>query len=218
MRSARGRPACSRLLPICGGCIADYGSITSGRPFTQSLDERRCLRIGDESSSRQTQPTRPAHSSRFRRRTRRFWRTSATGCTCTSASSRSFEGGSFRLADGALDFEKLERYVLARLASWPRTRQKLTRTPLVRRPVWVDDRRFRPEEHIRRETLRGGRRRGCAEGAGRAMSFRGRSTGRGRCGRRRSSTGSTMARSLSSSRRTTRRSTASRAWTSSARC
>jgi diacylglycerol O-acyltransferase / wax synthase len=67
-----------------------------------------------------------------------------------------FEGGSFRLAGGGLDFEKLERYVLARLASWPRMHQKLTRTPVARRPVWIDDRRFRPEEHTRRVTLEAG--------------------------------------------------------------
>ena len=67
-----------------------------------------------------------------------------------------FEGGSFRLAAGALDFEKLERYAIARLARWPRTRQKLTRTPLVRRPVWIDDHRFRAEAHIRREMLAAG--------------------------------------------------------------
>ena len=67
-----------------------------------------------------------------------------------------FEGTSFRVGDGALDFEKLERYMLARLTGWQRTRQKLTRTPLFRRPVWIDDRRFRSERHIFRATLEAG--------------------------------------------------------------
>ena len=67
-----------------------------------------------------------------------------------------FEGTSFRSPGGALDFEKLERYVLARLTGWQRTRQKLARTPLFRRPVWIDDRDFRPEQHLRRVTLPAG--------------------------------------------------------------
>jgi diacylglycerol O-acyltransferase len=64
-----------------------------------------------------------------------------------------FEDTSFRAAGGALDFEKLERYMLASLTGWRRTRQKLARTPLFHRPVWIDDRRFRAEEHIRRVSL-----------------------------------------------------------------
>ena len=67
-----------------------------------------------------------------------------------------FESTSFRSASGALDFDMFERYVLARFASWTRSRQKLARTPLVRRPVWIDDRHFHPEAHIRRVTLESG--------------------------------------------------------------
>ena len=46
--------------------------------------------------------------------------------------------------------------MLARLTGWQRTRQKLARTPLFRRPVWIDDRDFRPEQHLRRVTLPAG--------------------------------------------------------------
>ena len=67
-----------------------------------------------------------------------------------------FEGASFRTSTGLLDFEKLERYILARFTSWTRSRQKLARTPIAHRPVWIDDRRFRPEAHIRRVTLEAG--------------------------------------------------------------
>ena len=67
-----------------------------------------------------------------------------------------FESTSFRLAEGGLDFDKFERYILARFTSWTRSRQKLVRTPIARRPVWIDDRRFRPEAHIRRVTLEAG--------------------------------------------------------------
>lgn len=67
-----------------------------------------------------------------------------------------FEDASFRRPGGRLDFDKLDRYVLAGLADWPRTRQRLARTPIAHRPVWIDDRRFRPEGHIRRVTLEAG--------------------------------------------------------------
>jgi WS/DGAT/MGAT family acyltransferase len=67
-----------------------------------------------------------------------------------------FEGTSFRTAGGAFDFEKLERYVLARFTAWERSRQKLTRTPIFHRPVWIDDRRFRPDQHLRRVVLEQG--------------------------------------------------------------
>lgn len=67
-----------------------------------------------------------------------------------------FEDASFRRAGGGLDFEKLDRYMLARLADWPRTRQRLARTPLVRRPVWIDHRHFRSAAHISHVTLEPG--------------------------------------------------------------
>ena len=43
--------------------------------------------------------------------------------------------------------------MIGRLARWPRWRQRIARTPLFRRPVWIDDPRFRPRAHIRRVTL-----------------------------------------------------------------
>lgn len=67
-----------------------------------------------------------------------------------------FESTSFRLAGGGLDFDKFERYILARFTAWTRSRQKLARTPIARRPVWIDARGFRPEAHVRRVTLEPG--------------------------------------------------------------
>ncbi len=60
-----------------------------------------------------------------------------------------FEDGAFRLPDGRLDVALLRSYIASRLPKVPRCRQRLARTTLLRRPIWVDDQRFRIEDRVR---------------------------------------------------------------------
>ena len=59
-----------------------------------------------------------------------------------------FETGPFAAADGSLDVRRLRRHVAARLDRAPRLRQRLVRTPLEGRMLWVDDERFDLEAHV----------------------------------------------------------------------
>jgi WS/DGAT/MGAT family acyltransferase len=54
---------------------------------------------------------------------------------------------------GALDVDRIERYVASRLHRMPRYRQKLAWTPLERHPVWVDDASFNLKYHVRYTSL-----------------------------------------------------------------
>ena len=64
-----------------------------------------------------------------------------------------FEQGPLATAQGALDAERLGKYVESRLHLLPRYRRKLAFTPLERHPVWVDDERFDLSYHLRRAGL-----------------------------------------------------------------
>jgi WS/DGAT/MGAT family acyltransferase len=69
-----------------------------------------------------------------------------------------FEKGPLAGEDGSLDLRRLRHHVAARLDRAPRLRQRLARTPLEGRMLWVDDGRFDLEAHFRSRRL--GRRAG----------------------------------------------------------
>jgi diacylglycerol O-acyltransferase len=69
------------------------------------------------------------------------------------ASTQIHEAGPLRAADGSLEIERLQEYVLSRLHLIPRYRQKLDSTPLEGRPVWVDDANFNILYHVRHARL-----------------------------------------------------------------
>lgn len=64
-----------------------------------------------------------------------------------------FEAGPLLDERGALDVERIERYVASRLHRMPRYRQRLAWTPLERHPVWVDDASFNLKYHVRYTSL-----------------------------------------------------------------
>ena len=58
------------------------------------------------------------------------------------------EAAGFSDHGGRLDVAAIRRELAERLGSVERLRQKPWRSPLLRRPVWVDDPEFRPEQHV----------------------------------------------------------------------
>jgi diacylglycerol O-acyltransferase / wax synthase len=60
-----------------------------------------------------------------------------------------FEPGTLRAPSGALDFDRITRYMESRLALIPRCRQRIERVPILRAPGWVDDPDFDVHNHIR---------------------------------------------------------------------
>jgi WS/DGAT/MGAT family acyltransferase len=60
-----------------------------------------------------------------------------------------FEKGPLATDDGSLDVGRLRDHVAARLDRAPRFRQRLARTPLEGRMLWIDDDRFDLEAHVR---------------------------------------------------------------------
>lgn len=64
-----------------------------------------------------------------------------------------FEAAPLQDAQGALDVERIERFVLSRLHRLPRYRQRLAATPLEQHPIWVDDERFNVRYHLRYSSL-----------------------------------------------------------------
>ncbi len=63
------------------------------------------------------------------------------------------EAGPLRCADGRLDIDRIEEYVLSRLDDIPRYRQRLARTPIEGHPVWIDDGNFNIRYHLRHSRL-----------------------------------------------------------------
>lgn len=64
-----------------------------------------------------------------------------------------FEAGPLRTADGGIDAGLYKRAIDAVLHLIPRYRQRLMWTPIEHRPVWVDDREFNIDYHIRHTAL-----------------------------------------------------------------
>ena len=64
-----------------------------------------------------------------------------------------FEGGPLATPEGGADYAKIRRIVEARLPELPRLRTKLRRVPIENHPVWVDDREFNLDYHLRQSSL-----------------------------------------------------------------
>ncbi len=69
------------------------------------------------------------------------------------ASTQVFEIGPLRTADGGVDAEAIRKAIGAQLHLIPRYRQKLAKTPIEGRPVWVDDPAFNLDYHVRHTSL-----------------------------------------------------------------
>lgn len=64
-----------------------------------------------------------------------------------------FESGPLGTSHGGVDFEAIRESIAARLHQVPRYRRKLRRIPFENHPVWVDDREFSLEYHVRHTSL-----------------------------------------------------------------
>jgi WS/DGAT/MGAT family acyltransferase len=64
-----------------------------------------------------------------------------------------FEAGPLRTANGELDFDRIRASVEGALPYTPRFRQKLASVPISGHAVWVDDRRFNLDYHVRHTSL-----------------------------------------------------------------
>ncbi len=60
-----------------------------------------------------------------------------------------FEAGMFRNEDGAIDLVAFQRYIESRMPFVPECHQKLARTPITHREIWIDDPDFAIERHVR---------------------------------------------------------------------
>jgi WS/DGAT/MGAT family acyltransferase len=64
-----------------------------------------------------------------------------------------FEATPLRQANGAIDFDRICRYVESRLHRIPRYRQRILTVPIEGDPIWVDDPRFNLQYHVRHTHL-----------------------------------------------------------------
>ncbi|MFT4570635.1 MAG: diacylglycerol O-acyltransferase [Hyphomicrobiaceae bacterium] len=64
-----------------------------------------------------------------------------------------FKSGGLRNADGGIDIDRVRDYVASRLHLIPRYRQIIRYIPFEQHPVWVDDRHFNLEYHVRHTCL-----------------------------------------------------------------
>jgi WS/DGAT/MGAT family acyltransferase len=64
-----------------------------------------------------------------------------------------FDAAPLRNASGILDFERIRALIEATLDESPRFRQRLERVPILGHPVWVDDRSFNLDYHLRHTAL-----------------------------------------------------------------
>jgi WS/DGAT/MGAT family acyltransferase len=69
------------------------------------------------------------------------------------AATQIYEAGHLRTPQGGIDIEKFRSTMESLLHLIPRYRQKLKWIPFENHPVWVDDRRFKLEYHIRHTSL-----------------------------------------------------------------
>jgi WS/DGAT/MGAT family acyltransferase len=69
------------------------------------------------------------------------------------AGTQVFEAGPLGTADGGVDIEAIKRATESVMHLIPRYRQRLAWIPVERHPVWVDDRQFNLDYHIRHTSL-----------------------------------------------------------------
>jgi WS/DGAT/MGAT family acyltransferase len=63
------------------------------------------------------------------------------------------DAGPLATRDGGVDIARIREFIGARLHRIPRYRQRVAYTPLRRRPIWIDDRHFKVEFHVRHTAL-----------------------------------------------------------------
>ncbi len=64
-----------------------------------------------------------------------------------------FDADPIRTSAGGIDIDRVRNYVASRLHQMPRYRQRIARIPLENHPVWIDDRRFNLDYHVRHTAL-----------------------------------------------------------------
>jgi WS/DGAT/MGAT family acyltransferase len=69
------------------------------------------------------------------------------------AATQIFEAGPLKTPDGGIDIQAFKRAIAAVLHLIPRYRQRLAWVPIENHPVWVDDRHFNLDYHIRHTAL-----------------------------------------------------------------
>ena len=69
------------------------------------------------------------------------------------SSTQIFELGPLKSENGGVDFARIKRFIASALHRIPRYRQKLKWIPLWNHPVWIDDRQFNLDYHIRHTSL-----------------------------------------------------------------
>jgi WS/DGAT/MGAT family acyltransferase len=69
------------------------------------------------------------------------------------AGTASYDIGPLRTPEGGVDVERIRGYVESRLHLIPRYRQVLNYTPIEGHPVWIDDRDFNIDYHVRHTAL-----------------------------------------------------------------
>ena len=69
------------------------------------------------------------------------------------AATQIFESGPLKTADGGIDIGAFKRAIGAVLHRIPRYRQRLAWIPIEGHPVWVDDRHFNLDYHVRHTAL-----------------------------------------------------------------
>lgn len=63
------------------------------------------------------------------------------------------DAGPLATPEGGIDVARIRAHIGARLHRIPRYRQRVAYTPLRRRPLWIDDRHFNVEYHVRHTAL-----------------------------------------------------------------
>ncbi|MFI5315401.1 MAG: wax ester/triacylglycerol synthase family O-acyltransferase [Myxococcota bacterium] len=63
------------------------------------------------------------------------------------------EAGPLETPDGGIDIARVRAFIGSRLHRIPRYRQRVAYTPLRKRPLWIDDRHFKVEYHVRHTAL-----------------------------------------------------------------
>src|SRR5574342_83324 len=64
-----------------------------------------------------------------------------------------FESGPLAVEGGGVDIDRIRSHLAALLHKIPRFRQKLAYVPLAEAPVWIDDRSFHLDYHVRHTAL-----------------------------------------------------------------
>ncbi len=64
-----------------------------------------------------------------------------------------FDAAPLTTSAGGIDIDRIRRYAASRMHLIPRYRQRIARVPVENHPVWIDDRRFNLDYHVRHTAL-----------------------------------------------------------------